>query len=195
MENRADTAKKMLAALEKFSDHELRVIGIENWVMQMRNIHKILRKAALVEEIWTLAKELSKQCHDYRARFDKCSMLGLPSIFAGSGDIYAEDIYLHHLQSIVKDESALNAITKQVEAKDNNQTLKSCYDILSGLKNAFKSVDQPEYARGAELSLAATTAEEYKYPLGKEWNMLTQCVKVYRQKTEAQKDPDAPQQG
>lgn len=66
-------------------------------------------------------------------------MLGLPSPFSGSGDIYAEDVYLHRLHTILKDESALNAIMKQVEAKDINQILKSCYDILSDLKEAFKS--------------------------------------------------------
>ena len=86
MENRVDTAKTMLAALENLSNHELAVIGIENRITQMRNIHKILRKVALVDETRTLVKELSMQCHNYRARFDKCLMLGLPSIFAGTGD-------------------------------------------------------------------------------------------------------------
>ena len=50
MENRVDRAKKMLAALENLSDKELRVISIENRFTQMRNIHKILQKEALVEE-------------------------------------------------------------------------------------------------------------------------------------------------
>ena len=149
----------------------------------MRNVHKVLWKAALIEETRTLTKELSIQCHNYRVRFEKSSILGLPSLFYGSGDIYDEDVYLHHLQTIIKDESALNSITKQVEAKDINQILKNCYDILSGLREAFKPADQLDYSRGAELSLAAITAEEYKYPLRREWNILTQCVKVHRQKT------------
>ena len=168
MQDRVDITKNMLIALEELSAGELEAIDIQSRSAQMRSAHRILRKAALVEETQALTKEVGVQCHDYRTRFDKCFSLSLPGLFSGSGDIYDEDVYLHHLQTIIKDESALNSITKQVEAKDINQILKKCYDILSGLKEAFKSKNQPEHSRGAELSLAATTAEEYRYPLGKE---------------------------
>ena len=94
------------------SDGELEAIGIENRITQMRNVHRILWKATLVEETRALTKELNFKCHNYRARFDKCAMLGLPSLFSGSGDIYAEDVYLHHLHTILRDESALSAITR-----------------------------------------------------------------------------------
>lgn len=56
MKDRVDIAKNMLAALEMLSDGELEVINIENHITQMRNAHKILRKAALVEETRTLTK-------------------------------------------------------------------------------------------------------------------------------------------
>lgn len=54
-----DIARNMLVALEMLSDGELEVIGVENHITQMRNVHKILRKVALVEEARTLTKELS----------------------------------------------------------------------------------------------------------------------------------------
>lgn len=49
MENKKDVEKEMLVALESLFDRELLVIGIENQVTQMRNVHKVLKRAALIE--------------------------------------------------------------------------------------------------------------------------------------------------
>lgn len=69
----------------------------------MRNVHKILERLALIEKTRALAKDLAKQCHYYRARFDKCFKLGSPSFFSAVGDIYDEDVYMLRIQVIMKD--------------------------------------------------------------------------------------------
>lgn len=119
----------------------------------------------------------------------------MTSPFSGSGDIDAEDIYLHCIQVIMKYEAVFDTIPKKVEAKDINQILRSCFNILSSLKDAFKPENLSEYARGAKLSLAATTAEEYRYPLKKEWHLLALCVKLHKQNIGTYEAPVAPQQG
>lgn len=125
----------------------------------------------------------------------KCVRLGLPAFFSASGDIYEEAVYLLSIQVIIKDESVFDQTPKRVEGKDINQILKNCFDILSSLKIAFKPKNPPQYARGAELSLAATSAEEYRYPLGKEWNLLTACIKVHKHRTVDPQAKITPQQG
>jgi len=167
MQNRVNIAKDMLIALEELSTRELEAIGVQSCFTQMRSAHRILRKAALVEETRAFTKEVGVQCHDYRTRFDKCFALGLPGLFSSSGDIYDEDVYLQRLHIIMRDDSTMKSIKRQVEARDINKILKNCYDILSGLKEAFKSKNQPEYKKGAELCLAVDIAEEFRYPLGK----------------------------
>ncbi len=89
-------------------------------------------------------------------------------------------MYLYKLQAIRKNETTLNVITRQVEARDMNQALKSYYEILTGLKYIFLMPNQPDYMKESELCLSANTVEEYKYPLGKEWNLLINCVKAYK---------------
>ena len=161
----------------------------------MRSVHRVLKKVKLIEDTRDLAQEFSKQCRIYRGRFDKCVRLGLPSFFTGTGDIYDEDVYLGRIRNIMKDDTALDKVHKPIEAKDINQILKSCFDILSHLKEAFKPKNPPEYARGADLSLTSSLAEEFKYPLGKEWNLLAACLKLHKQNTGALEDPAAHTQG
>ena len=96
----------------------------------MRNVHKILERAALVEKTRALSKELGKQCYDYRSRFDKCVRLGLPALFSARGDIYEEPVYLLRVQVIMKDEFVFDKIPKHVEGRDINQILKNCFDIF-----------------------------------------------------------------
>lgn len=72
MEGKADTTKEMLAALEHLSVQDLALIDIESRITHMRNVHKILERAALVEKTRTLSKELGRQCYDYRSRFEMC---------------------------------------------------------------------------------------------------------------------------
>ena len=94
MEGKADTAKEMLVALENLPSQELMVLGIHDRILHLRSVHEVLERATLVEKTRTLSKELGRQCHDYRSRFDKCVRLGLPSFFSASGDIYKEPVYL-----------------------------------------------------------------------------------------------------
>ena len=95
----------------------------------------------------------------------------------------------------MKDDSALDKVHKPIEAKEMNLILKSCFDILALLKEAFKPKNPLEYTRGAELSLTATLAEEFRYPIGKEWNLLTACVSLHKQNTGATEAPTAQVQG
>jgi hypothetical protein len=79
------------------------------------------------------------------------------------------------------DNDIFKSISGRVEAKDINLVLKSSYQILFSLKKIFKDKDQPEHIKGAELSLTVDIAEEFKYPVGKEWNLLLHCVRVHKQ--------------
>ncbi len=71
----------MLSALEKLTEEDLTTLGITRRIGQMRSVRKIIRKKALMEETWTMAGELGRQCQEYGERFDKCQSSGLPSIF------------------------------------------------------------------------------------------------------------------
>lgn len=195
MEGKADLAKEMLLALDDLSADQLEALGIHNRISQIRNVHRVLERGALVEKTRSLVKTLGNQCHDYRARFDKCVKLGLPALFSASGDIYKEAVYLLRIQVVMKDGSVFDKVPKYVGGKDIKAILKNCFDILSGLKTAFKPKNPPQYAKGAEISLAAATAEEYRYPLGKEWNLLTTCLKLHTQKTVNPLTETTPQQG
>ena len=110
MVNKADTTKEMLVALEHLSDKELSLLGVNSRITQMRSVHRVLKREALIKDIRTLAQELSKQCRNYRARFDKCVKLGLPSPFTGSGDIYDEDVYLGRIRIIMKDDTIFDKV-------------------------------------------------------------------------------------
>ena len=50
MEGKADTAKEMLAALEELASQDLMLISIHDRILQLRNVHKILERAALIEK-------------------------------------------------------------------------------------------------------------------------------------------------
>ncbi len=43
-------------------------------------------------------------------------------------------------------------------------------------------IDQPKYEKGVEMELSIETDEAFKYPMGKEWNVLKVCVKSHRDK-------------
>lgn len=111
------------------------------------------------------------------------------------GDIYEEETYLHQIEVAMDDESIFAKVSKHVRGKDIIQVLKGCFDLLSGLKTAFKPKYPPQYARGAELGLITASAEEYKYPLLKEWQVLLSCVKVHNRKTLDPLAETTPQQG
>ncbi len=75
-------------------------------------------------------------------------------------DIYAEDVYLYKLEAIRKDETFLNAITGEVGPKDINLALKNSYEVLTSLKYVFSNPNHPNYKKGVELYLTASTTEE-----------------------------------
>lgn len=149
----------------------------------------------LMDETRFLSQDLSRQCRNFRAKFDKSVRLGFPSPFTGTGDIYAEDVYMGRIRIIMKDHTVLDKVHKPIDAKDMNQILKNCYDILSNLKEVFKMKNPPEYGNGAELDLTASLAEEFRYPLAKEWNLLMACLKRHKQNTEPAEVPTTSQQG
>ena len=194
MQNKVNNAKDMLIALEELTLDQLETIGIRDRAAHMKSIHRVIRKAALIEESRALTKELGIFCHKYRERFEKCFTLGLPAIFSRSRDIYDEEVYLQRLHITMReDHDIFKSIPGQVEARDINLVLKSSYDILFGLKEIFREKEQPEYKRGAELCLLGDVAEEFKYPMGKEWHLLLHCVRVYKQNMGIH-DPPLPHQ-
>jgi hypothetical protein len=195
MEDKADTAEELLVALDNLSRDQLEALNIHDRIAQLRNVHRVLERSALIEKTRSLVKVLGDQCHDYRARFDKCVRLGLPALFSATGEVYEEAVYLLRLQVVMKDNSVFDKVPKYVGGKETKAVLKDCFDLWSSIKIAFKPKDPPQYARGAEISLAAATAEEYKYPLKKEWNLLLACLKVYTQKTIGLSAEVTPQQG
>ena len=99
------------------------------------------------------------------------------------------------IRIIMKDHTVLDKVHKPIDAKDMNQILKNCYDILSHLKDVFKLKNPPEYGKGAELGLTASLAEEFRYPLAKEWNVLTACLRLHKQNTGAIEVPTTQSQG
>lgn len=151
MEGKEEEAKGMIKALEDLPAKELEIAGVHDRIHQLKNVHKVLERVALIERTRTLAKELSKQCFDYRARFDKCIRLGLPSLFTGVGDIYEEGTYLHQIEVAMDDESIFAKVSKHVRGKDIIQVLKGCFDLLSGLKTAFKPKNPPPVCKGSRV--------------------------------------------
>ncbi len=168
--NKDETTKAIISSFEDMLESDLQALGMFNRVGQLRSATKIIHKKVLMEEVKVMVNTLARQCQEYSERFTRCHDSGLPHIFDANGDVYARENYMYKLEITRKDEAFLNVIVGEMGAKDVNLAVKNNYEVVTSLRYVFADPIRPSYQKCVDLSLTTNNAEEYKYPLKKEWN-------------------------